>query len=889
MANSRTNGDIKSVVQSLKSVQWDFEAANTSHSAHAIQPYPAKFPPQIPEHLIGILSQPGTTVLDCFGGCGTSAVEAVRLGRRAYVIDANPVATLLTEVKTSGVALETKESVKGLIEQFNRPGQEEKIAVSGTTSWRPSIPNIERWYSPFVVDELAGLRGMIEEFKAPEEARRLALSAFANVASRMSFQESETRYKSVPRNIPPGQAIGRLVSELNRHLEELENVVEASNHTTVIHGDAREMSSYPKLNSIGLAVTSPPYPNAYDYHLYHRFRIFWLGQDPASLRDVEIGSHLTNQSTRDPILKYEADMAKVISNVFGSLMPGGYAAFVVGSGVHRGEVYDTQGAMIRLGRMVGFDHVITLQRNLPTLRRSVTVAGRRLNVEDIVILRKPTPTEVSEKNRPPYEMYPYEESLRDMEMNALRKGTTRQLKLGRQAAFSYLVTNGREVDSTFQRIAEYSGTRSIKKHSTYAGHGLHRYKGKFYPQLAKSLINVTDAYSRPGVILDPFGGSGTVATEARIAGLTAVSIDVNPLAVEVAKAKIALLEVSVDELHRSIDAVSKRSIAASKSIDWSQFDESTHAELESWFPKASLAKLSHLLGSIRSVCRKESADGLRLILEAMVSDLIREISHQEPTDLRIRRRSVDIDDAPVIELFGERSSKIVQRREYFQHRLDLGPELGVAKIVHGNAATEDPYEEVDALGGIAAVVSSPPYGVALPYLDTDRLSLAAIYGYDKRTRAQLESRLIGSREISGRDRASWEAMLSGDGALNLPSSTLTFVASLFQAVQNDPHAGFRKQQTPSVLLRYFVSMNDVLIQIEKRANRRSEMALVLGNSHTTVGGVRWMIPTVDEVLAIAKSRGFDLLNDIPITVTRDAPLHSRHAITDNRILHLRLS
>jgi site-specific DNA-methyltransferase (cytosine-N4-specific) len=33
-----------------------------------------------------------------------------------------------------------------------------------------------------------------------------------------------------------------------------------------------------------------PYPNAYEYWLYHKYRMFWLGMDPLKVRAKEIGA-----------------------------------------------------------------------------------------------------------------------------------------------------------------------------------------------------------------------------------------------------------------------------------------------------------------------------------------------------------------------------------------------------------------------------------------------------------------------------------------------------------------------------------------------------------------------------------------------------------------------
>lgn len=59
--------------------------ANVSHDKH-----PATFPVEIPKRLTKLFSFWGETVLDPFGGVGSTAVAALREGRRAICIDQNP-------------------------------------------------------------------------------------------------------------------------------------------------------------------------------------------------------------------------------------------------------------------------------------------------------------------------------------------------------------------------------------------------------------------------------------------------------------------------------------------------------------------------------------------------------------------------------------------------------------------------------------------------------------------------------------------------------------------------------------------------------------------------------------------------------------------------------
>jgi tRNA G10 N-methylase Trm11 len=77
----------------------------------------------------------------------------------------------------------------------------------------------------------------------------------------------------------------------------------------------------------------------------------------------------------------------------------------------------------------------------------------------------------------------------------------------------------------------YCKFSSFRRDSKYVTHGIHQYKGKFYPQLVKSLFNIAKLKESVKV-LDPFCGSGTVMLEAYLNGFEGYGCDLDPLAVE---------------------------------------------------------------------------------------------------------------------------------------------------------------------------------------------------------------------------------------------------------------------------------------------------------------------------------------------------------------------
>src|SRR5690349_16805851 len=68
-------------------------------------------------------------------------------------------------------------------------------------------------------------------------------------------------------------------------------------------------------------------------------------------------------------------------------------------------------------------------------------------------------------------------------------------------------------------------------------HPFHSYPARLHPATARVLVELVGAGAGDAPLVDPFCGSGTALVEARAAGLAAVGVDLNPLAVLVARAK----------------------------------------------------------------------------------------------------------------------------------------------------------------------------------------------------------------------------------------------------------------------------------------------------------------------------------------------------------------
>jgi DNA modification methylase len=893
------------VRQRLANLDWSFTDDDTAYLAHELHPYPAKFIPQIPANLISALSLRGELVWDPFGGSGTAALEALLLGRRVISSDVNPLATLITEAKCRALSPEQRDLLRALHTRLGALAATSDVEQLLGRAWKnveqqvPQIPKLDRWFSPTAVRELAYIKGEIGALGDPH-AERFASVVLSSIVNSVSNQDGETRYAHRVKALSPGRALQlysrALADGLAKHgpMEDLLGY----RRPTALTLDARSPALPVPADSVDLVVTSPPYANATDYHLYHRFRLFWMGFDPRQMAQAEIGSHLRHQREGRGFELYIADMQPAIKAIATRLRVGRYAVLILGDSVFSGETISTTAALSEVAKELGLEVVGVVSRPVHSTRRSFIAAARRTRSEDLLILRRPA-TAVGVYFRPaPYRMWEYEDGLRHREIASVlkvepvEKGdalfaelSPYELDRAQRLAFTHVLEaeGGSPRWRTWQAILENGEVKANRKDPKYCTHGIHPYKGKFYPQLCKSLLNLADL--EPGAtVLDPFCGSGTVLLEAQLNGHAAIGCDLNPLAVLISRAKTTVPTTSAVVLDYALKEFSDRvALDKSEESDFEFFRPDLRGEIKRWFPLPVASRLGWLLSEVDRVPNS----GAQLILRVLLSGIVRQISQQEPADLRVRRRKQLLEDAPVIGLFRARVEEFRKRLLEFGERSSSAPvAFQPATVIEGDSRNPEIFSGLT--NKVDCIITSPPYATALPYIDTDRLSILAIQGIESSRRAQLDRDLIGSREVRDRERLALEhSLLSADLENTLGSSTAAEIIRRVSRLNGAKDVGFRRRNMAPLLYRYFDDMHQVVSNLARLVVPGGRVFFVIGDNKTTAGGRLVEIQSGKALAEIGKSVGWELAETIPITVTREALLHSHNSITDNTVLCFR--
>ena len=264
---------------------WSFKELSrtqTSYLTHGYHRYAAKFIPQLVERLIKENSQNADLVCDPFMGSGTTLVEAIINGRRAYGTDINPVAVLISRAKTTPIEpLFLKHHVSSLLGKIksdieSKKGQ--KLLVSDDIDINVSEnKRLDYWFPEKQKKDLVIILSRIYAID-DQKVQTFLLCAFSNILKACSRWMMKSVKPTRDKNKAIANAYKSFILQTRRMIignEEFWKRVNGKEvNCRVDNSDARKMKI--KDGSITLIVTSPPYVTSYEYADLHQLTTIWL-------------------------------------------------------------------------------------------------------------------------------------------------------------------------------------------------------------------------------------------------------------------------------------------------------------------------------------------------------------------------------------------------------------------------------------------------------------------------------------------------------------------------------------------------------------------------------------------------------------------------------------
>ena len=472
-----------------------------------------------------------------------------------------------------------------------------------------------------------------------------------------------------------------------------------------------------------------------------------------------------------------------------------------------------------------------------------------------------------------YNYYPYERELAVREVSALFEspdlrevpggielaGGNEGEAVGKLTYFAGGVNGPEPIETLQSRLERAARTARNRQATRYSVHGLHEYKGKFNPQIAKVLLNIFGISSGRRV-LDPFCGSGTTLVECAHARVLGHGIDLNPFAVFLANAKLLALATPAADLRADL----RRLLSCPAFRQGVTVNETSRIRyLRSWFTPEILDMIEAIRIAIESAISASTP-----VFLAIASNLLRDYSLQDPRDLRIRRRRTPLPHRSFSKVF-------VAACERFFARLEAAQEILGVHLPRGRAERCDTTSLAPDAGPFDAAVTSPPYAMALPYIDTQRLSLVWLGLLKPADLPGIESELIGSREFrKDARRKMTEAM--NENTEFLPETEAAFCRRLQESLNE--RDGFRRRAVPELLYRYFASMRNSFRAIRGVMRAEAPFALIVGHNHTVLGGIRYDIDTPSHLAALAAHAGWKVKELMPLQTYRRYGYHFSNAV-----------
>jgi SAM-dependent methyltransferase len=283
-------------------------------------------------------------------------------------------------------------------------------------------------------------------------------------------------------------------------------------------------------------------------------------------------------------------------------------------------------------------------------------------------------------------------------------------------------------------------------------HPFHSYPARTHPATARELIAlVAESMPARGLLVDPFCGSGTNLVEARAAGLRAIGVDINPLAVLVSRAKTWTAPQRVRARLKSLgQTIAGQVLAAGKGARRAGaevqpqrgpagFDPNArNRRLAAWFAPHVRRELEDLARHIDEVARQDGE--LAAVLQAALSAILYKVSSRtSDTNATWVKRNV---------ARGASARWFLQRVELLH--------AGLADLSAGAGPTPEIFEAdmrslADLIPAAAAhaVVTSPPYAGTYDYAEHQRLRFDFL-GLRHR---HFDEQEIGARRMLVGDRA----------------------------------------------------------------------------------------------------------------------------------------
>lgn len=355
---------------------WDFPTTGskqTGYLTHDFLRWYGKLIPQLVSKLINLYTNEDETVLANFSGSGTVALEAHLLGRNAIGIDANPLALLLSKVKSSPADFNPESVMALLASNLPAEARENYDENEFLQKWfsKESYTSLDRYF-------------VAAQNISDDKLRDTIILALLSIVKKLSKVDARCVNHIV---VDKSKKEFKVETELKSKLESISNDVKdllpkkSKCTVSIIQGNARQLEM--KDNSVDFIISHPPYLGAIDYTNMYQLENYFFGSDNKAIDALDIST--------TSLKNYLKSMESVFSEMERVLKPGKHMAVIIGDNRKDGKIQPTfsyfiQDAQQRLGLELR-DIFIWVTRGKAGM--NVTRRGNYIDHNYILIFKKP--------------------------------------------------------------------------------------------------------------------------------------------------------------------------------------------------------------------------------------------------------------------------------------------------------------------------------------------------------------------------------------------------------------------------------------------------------------------------------------------------------------------